>query len=55
MKIISFIENEQLVKKFSNTWTYGVLGANRLLALMAHQAKPLSFMMNPHRPARMIT
>ncbi len=30
-------------------------GANRLRALMARQLKPLSAMMNPTRPARMIT
>jgi hypothetical protein len=49
------MKDDAIEKKSSNTWTYGMLDANRLLALMAHQLKPLLSMINPQRPARMIT
>ena len=55
MRIIAFIEDEQLVKKILNTWACGMSSANRLREPIARLPNPSSSMMNPHRPARMIT
>ena len=45
----------KLLKRSSNTWTYGMSSANRLRAPTARRLKPLLSMINPQRPARMIT
>ena len=34
MHVIACIEDDQMIKKFSNTWTYGMSGANRGPLLM---------------------
>jgi hypothetical protein len=54
MKIISFIEDEQLVKKTSTTWTYGMSNPNRRRVPIARLSDPPSSMMSPYLPARMI-
>jgi hypothetical protein len=41
MKIISFIEEEQLVKKILKHLTYGMSDANRLRAPTARRLNPL--------------
>jgi hypothetical protein len=45
----------KLLKRSSNTWTYGMSSANRLRAPTARRLKPLLSMIIPQRPARMIT
>ena len=65
MKIISFIEDEQLVKKIlKHLDLWDVKRKQHPCANPpvedaacgeADRLKPLSYMINPHRPARMIT
>ncbi len=45
----------KLLKRFSNIWTCGMLGPNRLRAPTARRLKPLLSMINPRCPAWMIT
>ena len=52
MKIIAFIEDSEIIKKILKS-AVGGSSENRFRELMARQLKPLSSMMNPHRPARM--
>jgi hypothetical protein len=45
---------KRALKRSSNTWTYGMSSVNRLRDPMTRLPNPLSFMMSPHRPVRMI-
>ena len=52
-RIISFIEDDPLVEKILES-AAGGSNANHLRDPMTRQMKPISSMINPHRPARMI-